>query len=164
MRQEIILGVDPGFGRMGYGVIEQNGRDWRSLTYGCVNTSPKKNFRERIAEIYQELDGLIKKYHPTRLAVEELFFFNNAKTAMDVGQARGVVLLTAVLHNLPVDEYTPLQVKQSITGYGRAEKQQMQKMVAIILGIKEKIKSDDAADALAVALTAAQCLWAKKLK
>ena len=98
------------------------------------------------------------------MAVEELFFFKNAKTAVDVGQARGVILLTAVENGLPVDEFTPLQVKQAMTGYGRAEKGQMQKMVAMILDIKEKIKSDDAADALAVAMCAGECLWASKIQ
>ena len=98
------------------------------------------------------------------MAVEELFFFTNVKTAIEVGQARGVILLTGVENNLPIDEFTPLQVKQAITGYGRAEKDQMQKMVAVVLGMKEKIKSDDAADALAVALCAGQSLWVKKIK
>ena len=96
--------------------------------------------------------------------MEELFFFKNVKTAIEVGQARGVILLTGVENKLPIDEFTPLQVKQAITGYGRAEKGQMQKMVAIVLGLKEKIKSDDAADALAVALCAGQSLWIKKIK
>ena len=98
------------------------------------------------------------------MAVEELFFFKNVKTAIEVGQARGVILLTGVESGLPIDEFTPLQVKQAVTGYGRAEKGQMQKIVAIILGIKEPIKSDDAADALAVALCAGQSLWVKQIK
>ncbi len=159
-----ILGIDPGFGRVGYGVIEQvNGNDWKAVAFGCIETSPKKKFVDRLLEVRNELVALIKKYRPARVAVEELFFFKNVKTAIEVGQARGVILLTAVESGLPVDEFTPLQVKQSMTGYGRAEKGQMQKIVATILGIKEKIKSDDAADALAVALTAAQSLWVSKL-
>ena len=116
-----------------------------------------------LEEIRDELEEIIKKYQPTRMAVEELFFFNNAKTAMDVGQARGVVLLLGIQHGLPIDEFTPLQVKQGLTGYGRAEKDQMQKVVAMVLGLKGKIKSDDAADALAVAITAGQSLWLEKL-
>ena len=159
-----ILGIDPGFGRIGYGVIEQKkGTDWHAVTYGCITTDPKDSFVERLKDLHEELVGLIKQYKPTRLAVEELFFFKNLKTAIEVAQARGVILLTAIENSLPVDEFTPLQVKQAMTGYGRAEKGQMQKMVAVILKIKEKIKSDDAADALAVALTAGQSLWQQYL-
>lgn len=159
-----ILGIDPGFGRVGFGVIEQvNGNDWKAVAFGVIETSPKKKFVDRLLEVRGELVELVKKYQPARVAVEELFFFKNVKTAIEVGQARGVILLTAVESGLAVDEFTPLQVKQSMTGYGRAEKGQMQKIVATILGIKEKIKSDDAADALAVALTAAQSLWMSRL-
>lgn len=161
---EIILGVDPGFGRMGWGVVkkEKNGV-WRALGWGCVNTSAKLSLSERLLVLRDELLKVFKKYRPTEAAVEKLFFFNNAKTAMDVGQARGVILLTLIDCGLSVDEYTPLQVKQAMTGYGKAEKGQIQKMVAIILGLKEKIKSDDAADALAVALCAGQNKeWKKK--
>ncbi|MBI2444596.1 MAG: crossover junction endodeoxyribonuclease RuvC [Candidatus Magasanikbacteria bacterium] len=156
-----ILGIDPGFGRMGYGVIEKKDNDWRAVAYGCLETSVKKSFVERLAEVHAAVGKLIKEYQPGRLAVEELFFFKNAKTAMAVAQARGVIILTAVENGLPVDEFTPLQVKQAMTGYGRAEKRQLQKLVALLLGITGKIKSDDAADALAVALTAGQSLWAK---
>lgn len=154
---EIILGVDPGFGRMGWGVIQQekNGT-WSALGWGCVETSAKESLSARLIILRDELQKVIKKYQPTSAAVEQLFFFNNAKTAMDVGQARGVILLTVLDAGLKVAEFTPLQVKQAMTGYGRAEKGQMQKMVAMILGLKEKIKSDDAADALAVALCAGQ--------
>ncbi|MEK7624810.1 MAG: crossover junction endodeoxyribonuclease RuvC [Patescibacteria group bacterium] len=160
-----ILGIDPGFGRVGFGVIEQvKGGEWKAVAYGCIETSSKKKFVDRLLEVRNELLVLVKKYEPSRVAVEELFFFKNVKTAIEVGQARGVILLTAVESGLPVDEFTPLQVKQSMTGYGRAEKGQMQRIVATILGLKEKIKSDDAADALAVALTAAQSLWMSRLE
>lgn len=159
------MGIDPGFGRLGFGVVEQGGvNNWTAIAYGCIETSPKKKFVERLKEIRDEVEAVIQKYQPTRMAVEELFFFNNAKTAMDVGQARGVVLLLGIQHDLPIDEFTPLQVKQGLTGYGRAEKDQMQKVVAMVLGIKGKIKSDDAADALAIAITAGQSLWLNKLK
>lgn len=184
MSIERILGIDPGFGRIGYGVIEQTapptasaavrrsgGRDparggagWRAVSYGCITTNPKETFVERLKDLHEELVDLIKKYQPTRVAVEELFFFKNQKTVFEVAQARGVIILTAVEAGLPVDEFTPLQVKQAISGYGRAEKGQMQKLVAMLLGVKEPIKSDDAADALAVALTAGQSLWLKKIK
>jgi crossover junction endodeoxyribonuclease RuvC len=154
---EIILGIDPGFGRMGWGVIKQEKNNtWRALGWGCVQTPPQIVLSGRLLVLRDELKETIKKYRPTSAAVEQLFFFNNAKTAMDVGQARGVILLTIIDASLKVAEFTPLQVKQAMTGYGRAEKGQIQKMVAIILGLKEKIKSDDAADALAIALCAAQ--------
>lgn len=159
----VILGVDPGYGRIGWGVVAKRGSDWRVAGYGCIETPVNGVFVDRIAELHARLIALIKKYKPTRMAVEDLFFFKNVKTAIKVGQARGVILLTAVENNLAVDEFTPLQVKQAITGYGRAEKQQMQKMVAAILGVPGKIKSDDAADALAVALCAGQSLWKKRL-
>ena len=171
-----ILGIDPGFGRIGYGVIEQKkdtrlrpkgtsaGQgEWQALSYGCITTNPKDMFVERLKYLHAELNDLIKEYEPTRMAVEQIFYFKNAKTVIEVAQARGVIILTAVENKLPVDEFTPLQVKQAMTGYGRAEKGQMQTMVATILGIKEKIKSDDAADALAVAITAGQSLWHKRL-
>lgn len=163
MAKEIIIGIDPGYGRIGYGVIEKDSaRGWLPRACGCIETPVNGVFIDRIAELHKELVKLIKKYHPTRMAVEDLFFMNNAKTAIKVGQARGVILLTAVENNLPVDEYTPLQIKRAITGYGKADKKQMQKMVAAILHIP-KIKSDDAADALAVALCAGQSLWKKKI-
>lgn len=154
----IILGIDPGFGRIGYGVIEQVKGDWRALDFGCIETSPKDSFVDRLAQLHREVVGLIKKYKPNRMAVEELFFFKNVTTAIQVGQARGAILLAGVNNGLPIDEFTPLQIKQAMTGYGRADKNQMQILVAMLLGIKGKIKSDDAADALAVALCAGNSL------
>jgi len=160
-----ILGIDPGFGRVGWGIIEENKKnEWCAVAYGCIETFSKKTFVDRLAEIHYDLDKVIKKYKPTRLAVEELFFAKNVTTGIQVAQARGVIILTGVENGLEIDEFTPLQVKQAITGYGRAEKAQMQKMVAVTLGIKGKIKSDDAADALAIALCAGQSLWVKKIK
>ena len=165
MGKERILGIDPGFGRVGYGIVEQTaGNDWQAVCFGCIETSPKNSFVERIVEVRKEIEKIIKEYKPTRGAVEELFFFKNQKTAVEVGQARGVILLTLVEADLPIDEFTPLQVKQAMTGYGRAEKGQMQKIVATILKIKGGVRSDDAADALAIALTAGQSLWLSKLK
>lgn len=164
MTNDIIIGIDPGYGRTGYGVIQKTkGREWRPLAFGCIETPVNGVFVERLVELRNELLKIIRKYKPTRMAVEDLFFFKNQTTAIKVGQARGVILLSAVENNIEVDEFTPLQVKQAITGYGRAEKGQMQKMVAAILGIPGKIKSDDAADALAVALCAGQSLWKKRL-
>ncbi len=165
MTKERILGIDPGFGRLGYGIIEQkSNRDWQALCFGCIETNAKESFVERLKDAHEKLVDLIKEFKPTRLAVEELFFFKNLKTAIQVAQARGVILLTGIENNLAIDEFTPLQVKQAVTGYGRAEKGQIQKIVALILGIKEPIKSDDAADALAVALCAGQSLWLQRIK
>lgn len=162
-KSNIILGIDPGFGRIGWGVIIQQNGDWQVVNFGCIETDMKDNFVDRLAELYQEIVKLIKKYKPSRMAVEDLFFFKNLKTAIKVGQARGVILLAGVENKLAIDEFTPLQVKQAITGYGRAEKQQMQKMVQMILQLKNPIKSDDAADALAIALCAGQSLWKNNL-
>jgi len=153
VKKQRILGIDPGFGRTGWGVIEKAGADWQPVAYGCIETSAKKDFVSRIDELSLELVKIIKKYKPTRSGVEDLFFAKNVKTAMKVGQARGVILLTLHQARIPIDEFNPLQIKQALTGYGRAEKGQVQKMVEMILNIKKKIRPDDAADALAVALT-----------
>ncbi len=164
-KSEIIIGIDPGFGRVGFGVIEKiKTGEWKALDYGCIDTSLKKKFTERLLEISDSLNCLIKKHNPNRMAVEKLFFSRNVTTAIEVAQARGAILLSGAQAGLEIDEFTPPQIKQAITGYGNAEKMQMQKMVSIILGIKGKIKSDDAADALAVALCAGQSLWLKKIK
>ena len=149
-----ILGVDPGFGRVGFGVIEKSGSDWIHVAHGCIETSSKNTLSSRLIEVHEKLISIIKKYRPDHAALEELFFAKNAKTAMQVGQARGVLLLTLLQAKLPVDEYTPLEVKQAVTGYGRAEKRQLQKMIALILHLPKKPIQDDAADALAIALTA----------
>lgn len=148
-----ILGIDPGFGRMGYGVIEQVKGKWTHVAHGLVETPPKKSFVERLEQLHNELNELIKKYRPTQAGVEELFFAKNVTTAIQVGQARGVILLTLVQHKISVYEFTPLEVKQAITGYGRAEKQQIQKMIPLLLDMKKIRLQDDAADALAIALT-----------
>lgn len=148
-----ILGVDPGFGRVGWGVVEKSGGDWVYVAHGCVETDKKNQFIERLKEIQVKLNQIIGQYRPNRAAVEDLFFYKNVKTAIAVGQARGVILLTLTQANLPVDEFTPLQVKQAITGYGRAEKRQMQKIIQLHLRMKKAPKQDDAVDALAIALT-----------
>ena len=152
----IILGIDPGFARTGYGVIEEKNKNLRMLDYGCLSTPAGLIFEKRLKKIREGLVDLIKKYKPDVCAVEKIFFCKNAKTAIDVGQARGVVILTAAEKNLKIREFTPLQVKQSLTGYGKAEKQQIQKMVKLILNLKEIPKPDDAADALALAICGTQ--------
>jgi len=148
----IILGIDPGFARTGYGVVEEKNKNLRMLDYGCLSTPAGLIFEKRLKKIYEGLIDLIKKHKPDVCAVEKIFFCKNTKTAIDVGQARGVVILTAAEKNLKILEFTPLQVKQSITGYGKAEKGQIQKMVKILLNLKEIPKPDDAADALALAI------------
>ncbi len=152
LTEMIILGIDPGFARTGFGVIEEKNKNLRVLDYGCISTSAGLIFEKRLKKIREGIADLIKKYHPEICAVEKLFFCKNAKTAIDVGQARGVVVLTAAEKKLEIREFTPLQVKQFITGYGKAEKQQIQKMVKILLDLKEIPKPDDAADALALAI------------
>jgi len=148
----IILGIDPGTAATGFGLIEKNKSNLKLLKYGCIKTSVKLSTAERLNVIHKELNSLIKKSKPDIVAVEDIFFFKNLKTAIKVSQARGVILLTIAKSKIPVAEYTPLQVKQAVACYGRAEKIQVQKMVKVLLNLKEIPKPDDAADALAVAI------------
>ncbi|MBC8590407.1 crossover junction endodeoxyribonuclease RuvC [Wansuia hejianensis] len=148
----IILGIDPGVAIVGYSIIETNGNHFKALEYGAITTDSKLNFPERIKIIYDQLTDIIDTYNPEDLAIEELFFNKNVKTAIKVGQARGVEILAAVNRGLNIYEYTPLQIKQATVGYGRAEKHQVQEMVKMLLNLKEIPKPDDVADALAVAI------------
>jgi crossover junction endodeoxyribonuclease RuvC len=148
-----ILGIDPGIGRCGWGVVEAQGSKLGVQGYGCIETSPKKEIPLRLKEIYEEISKIIKTHKPDALAIEELFFNTNAKTAFIVGQARGVILLAAAKNNLLISIYTPLPVKMALTGYGHAEKNQVGKMVKALLVLKDVPKPDDTADALAIALT-----------
>ncbi|MCK9444630.1 MAG: crossover junction endodeoxyribonuclease RuvC [Tissierellaceae bacterium] len=148
----IILGIDPGIAIVGYSIVESKGNSLKAIEFGSIKTDSKLNFPERVKIIYDRLSEIIEKYNPEDLAIEELFFNKNVKTAILVGQARGVEILAAVNKGLEVYEYTPLQIKQAIVGYGRAEKDQVQEMVKILLNLKEKPKPDDVADALAVAI------------
>ena len=147
-----ILGIDPGFAIAGYGVIEKRNGVLLPLDYGAITTPPSENGAVRLAMLAEGLEKLIKVHKPDAVAVEELFFTHNAKTAIQVAQARGVILLCAVRECGRIYEYTPLQIKQALTGNGRAEKQQIQYMVRVILKLKEIPKPDDAADALAAAI------------
>jgi len=151
----IILGIDPGIADTGYGAIKLEGGKLVCLGYGSIKTQAKTDISERLHIINLELNKIIKKYKPELIAVEQLFFASNVKTAIVVGQARGVALLTAKQNNVSVVEFTPLQVKQAVTSYGAAGKVQVQKMVKTILGLNELPKPDDAADALAIAICAA---------
>ncbi len=148
-----IIGIDPGTARIGWGLIDGNHQRYTMYRYGCIETDKAKQSYHRLEEIYDEVYGLLTAEQPDQVVVEQLFFAKNVTTAMSVGQARGVILLAAAHANLPIFEYTPLQVKQTITGYGRAEKSQIQTMVKMLLKLKEIPKPDDAADALAIALT-----------
>ena len=150
----IILGIDPGIADTGFGVIAGNGHKLTCLAYGSIRTSPKFALADRLEIINLEITKLIKKYKPNLIAIEELFFCNNAKTALIVGQARGVVVLTAKLNKIKSVEFTPYQVKQAVSTYGHAKKDQVQRMVKLILNLKELPKPDDAADALAIAICA----------
>lgn len=152
-----ILGIDPGTATTGWGVIEVESGKLKVKSCGCVLTSKKKEHPERLSEIYDALNAIIKKTSPDVVAIEKLFFINNIKTAMTVGEARGVCLLAAEQAGASIFEYTPLQVKQALTGYGKAEKKQIQTMVKMVLNLKEIPKPDDMADALAIAITHAHC-------
>lgn len=147
-----ILGIDPGFAIVGYGVVDFSNNKFTAVDYGTLTTSNKTDFAERLELVYSGLVDIIKSYQPDFLSIEELFFNTNVKTAITVGHARGVLLLAAQRSRLPIYEYTPLQIKQSVTGYGRADKNQVQQMVKTLLGLQEIPRPDDAADALAVAI------------
>jgi crossover junction endodeoxyribonuclease RuvC len=148
----IILGIDPGTATTGFGVIEQSKKGLALLSYGCIKTFPIDSNEERLNQIFNGMNKIIKEHNPDVFVIEQLFFFKNAKTAIPVSQARGVMLLSAVKKKIPIYEFTPLQVKMNIVGYGRASKIQIQKMVKILLNLKEIPRPDDAADALALAI------------
>lgn len=152
MTPSIIIGFDPGLADTGFGVIEAAGNKLTCLAYGSIKTPAKRPLPERLLTIHNEITQLLKKYKPKLVAVEQLFFSRNVSTALIVGQARGIILLAAEQHKLPVVEFTPPQVKQAVSAYGAAGKAQIQRMVKVILGLKEIPKPDDAADALAIAI------------
>lgn len=151
-----ILGIDPGTAIMGWGLIEKHDAKIKPLKYGCIETKSSVPMPLRLSEIYGALSDIINREKPDHLAIEEIFYFKNEKTIISVAQARGVAIVCAENHNIPVYEYTPLQVKQALTGYGRADKKQMQEMVRITCRLDHCPKPDDAADAMAVAITHAQ--------
>jgi crossover junction endodeoxyribonuclease RuvC len=148
----IVLGIDPGTAATGYGIVERIGSKLRAVDYGCVETLPTQELPARLLEIHRAVTELIVTHQPVQIGVERLFFNRNVQTAFAVGQARGVVLLAAAEHGLPVFEYGPHEVKLAVTGYGRADKGQVQRMVQMVLGMPKLPKPDDAADALAVAI------------
>ena len=152
----IIIGIDPGLATTGYGIVaflpSRKKNSFRCIAYGLISTEATMSVPGRLKKLYQELTKIITIYKPDKMAVESIFFFKNLKTALPVSQARGVILLAAAKKKLPVYEATPLQVKMAISGHGRAEKNQMQEIVKVLLGLKETPRPDDAADALAIAI------------
>jgi len=151
-----ILGIDPGLATLGWGVIETDGYRERLVQYGAIVTYPRDSFPTRLASIYTNMKGLIDMFRPDEIAFEELFFSKNITTGIQVAGARGVALAACQSYTDKLYEYTPMQIKQALTGYGSAEKKQMQQMVRMRLGIAEIPRPDDAADAVACALTHAQ--------
>jgi crossover junction endodeoxyribonuclease RuvC len=153
---QVVLGIDPGLARMGYGVVVQQGHQFLAGDYGTLTTPKGGTLESRLVLLFEGLQKILTKVRPQAVAMEELFFSKNAKTAIAVGQARGVALLACGLTGVPVFEYRPMEVKQAVAGYGGADKAQVQKMVKILLGLNEVPKPDDTADALAIAIAHAQ--------
>lgn len=148
----VIMGIDPGYAIVGFGIVDYKNNKFDLLSYGAITTEAKTDFSDRLVRIYEGIDSLIKKYRPDAIAIERLYFTTNQKTAIDVAQARGVILLAARQNLINVSEYTPLQVKGAVVGYGKAEKKQVMEMTRVMLGLKDYPKPDDAADALAIAI------------
>ena len=153
---ETILGIDPGLASTGWGLIEKNKSKIILIDYGCIITSSKKSMPNRLQEIHEQLKKIIQKYKPSSIALEEIFFAKNAKTALKIGEVRGVIQLTCIESQNPITEFTPLQIKQAITGYGRADKNQIAQMVKLNLNLVKIPKPDHAADALAIAICCSQ--------
>ena len=153
----IILGIDPGLAIVGWGVIEYKSSRFRTIAYGALRTPAGMRTEERLREIYDGMKELIDRYHPEAIAVEELFFNTNVTTGIRVAEARGIVLLSAEQAGIPISEYTPMQVKQAVVGYGKAEKRQVISMVTMLLGLPKPPSPDDTADALAIAICHAHC-------
>lgn len=152
----VVLGIDPGLATMGWGVVESAGSRVRLVEAGAVITTPDRTLPQRLKEIYQGTKALLEKYAPDEIAFEELFFAKNITTGIAVGHARGCALCACAEYGKPLYEYTPMQIKQSITGFGKANKHQMQQMVRLLLKLEDIIRPDDAADAVAAALTHVQ--------
>lgn len=152
-----IIGIDPGYAIVGFGVVDYAGSEFTTLEYGSIYTHAHTDFKKRLLDIHSDLLFILDKYKPDCMSIEKLFYFSNQKTIVDVAQARGVIMLSAAERNLEVYEYTPLQVKQSVVGYGRAEKKQVMNMTKNILHLHEIPKPDDAADALALAICHGHC-------
>lgn len=159
-----IIGIDPGTAICGYGIIDVEGSRLTPVAYGAITTKPDRSDAERLEILFNDLSDIIEKYKPDAMGVEQLFFNRNVTTAITVGQARGVILLAAQQQGLPIYEYTPLQVKQAVVGYGKADKKQVTYMTQNILGIRQKITPDDTADALAIAICTAHSRHGERWK
>ncbi len=153
----IILGIDPGYAIVGWGVLEYRANKFSVLGYGAITTDAHTPFPLRLQTIYNDMCYILEKYKPDVMSMEKLFYNSNAKTVIDVAQARGVITLSAQNYNVDIYEYTPLQVKQSVVGYGRAEKKQVMEMTRVILNLEKVPKPDDTADALAMAICHGHC-------
>lgn len=159
----LVLGIDPGIARVGYGIVSITNGTPFCVIYGCMETRASVSLAHRLKELYEKLSSLVVQHRPAAAAIEKIFFAKNTKTALDVSHARGIMLLALSQANIPIFEYTPLQVKRAVTGYGRAEKKQMQKMVQTLLSLPSMPRPDDAADALALALCASSSFRLEKL-
>jgi len=159
-----ILGIDPGYAIVGYGIVDADHGKFTLIDCGAVTTGADMPFHKRLKTVFEDMSYVIKTYNPDEVSIEKLFFNSNQKTAIDVAQARGVTLLPAINADIPIFEYTPLQVKSSIVGYGRAEKHQVQEMVRNMLRLKDIIKPDDTADAVALAITHGLSLGRRQLE
>ncbi len=152
-----ILGIDPGYATVGYGIVDTDGFKFSPVSYGAITTPAKTSFESRLKAIFEDVITLIDTYSPHELSIERLYFNTNTTTAIDVAQARGVIVLACHIKGVKINEYTPLQVKQSVTGYGKAEKHQVMEMVKSLLCLKSVPKPDDTADALALAICHGHC-------
>ncbi len=148
----VVLGIDPGYAIVGYGVVDYRQNRFTTIAYGAVTTKAGNEFSTRLDTIYRDIGEIMTRYRPEAISIEKLFFNTNTTTALDVAQARGVILLAAHQHNIPIFEYTPLQVKQGVTGYGKADKKQVMELTRRLLGLEKVPKPDDAADALGIAI------------
>lgn len=148
----VILGIDPGYALIGYGVVMYDSGRFKTVNFGAITTSPNLSFPQRLEVIYRDINQLINEFKPDALSIEKLYFNTNTTTAIDVAQARGTILLAAQMNCVPIFEYTPLQVKSAVTGFGRAEKHQVMEMTKSLLGLSKVPKPDDTADALALAI------------
>ena len=158
-----IIGIDPGYAIVGYGVLDYSGGNFSVVEYGAITTPAGMDFNRRLKVIYEDMRSVIEKNKPDEMGIEKLFFNTNEKTAIDVAQGRGVTILPAIMRDIPIYEYTPLQVKSSIVGYGRAEKKQVQEMTRSMLHLKKIITPDDTADAVAIAITHGLSLTTRKI-
>lgn len=152
-----ILGIDPGTNKVGYGIIKKDKNQFLLINYGCFNIK-SKSINENLVKIQKEIEKLIQIYKPNIAAIEQIFFFKNKKTAINIAQSRGVIITTLMKANIEIKEFTPLQIKQSVCGYGKADKNQVQKMIKLIFKLKDVPKPDDAADAIATAFCASNII------